>query len=384
MVFRCGQRYSAVAILREGVREGGSFEFRRMLKTYRPRPFQFQDHQLLVNTGRNAMENTSGQGKAAVVPDEVKGLAWGAFLWSWIWGLFNRTWIALLVFVPIVGLVMWVMLLLKGREWAWRNKHWDSMEHFNKVQRNWAKAFLIVLFVPFLLGIIAAIVIPMMGNNAKQNVAEVTSPALPPDVSTPAEKPVPPAVVSASVATIAPATSATPAQSASAVPGSRLTTPEELKEFNTESDRNAKGKGLVADISQTDRKTSKKVKEQPSAVADREPTFAVVPDRPYQTASGKVVTPKFNDVMTAVLRQDQAGVTELLDLGWWVDKPDPNGFTPLMEAVAMGDAPMAELLLKRGANPNAAARDGSLLQIAKRNRDAAMIELLRRYGATAE
>ena len=126
----------------------------------------------------------------------------------------------------------------------------------------------------------------------------------------------------------------------------------------------------------------KETKGQLSTAASEEPPVA--PERTYQVSPENVITPKFNDVMTAVLRQDQAAVTQLLDLGWWVDKPNSSGFTPLMEAVAMGDAPMAELLLKRGANPNAAARDGSVLQIAKRNRDAAMAELLRRYGAAGE
>lgn len=128
-------------------------------------------------------------------------------------------------------------------------------------------------------------------------------------------------------------------------------------------------------------------KDQSRTTEDRKLAVATLQERSLQASRvplEKMITPKFNDVMTAVLRQDQAGVTELLDLGWWVDKQGSNGFTPLMEAVAMGDAPMAELLLKRGANQNAAARDGSVLQIAKRNQDTAMIELLRRYGATVE
>lgn len=150
------------------------------------------------------MENTSGQGKTAIVPEEVKGLSWGAFLFSWLWGLFNRTWIALLVLVPIVGLVMWVMLLFKGREWAWRNKHWDSIEHFNKVQRQWAKAGLIILCVPFLLGIIAAIVIPIMGKKAEQNVGNTLLPASPPTITT-AKEPLPPAAAPAPAQNTVPA-----------------------------------------------------------------------------------------------------------------------------------------------------------------------------------
>ena len=52
-------------------------------------------------------ENTSGQGKESVLPDELKGWNWGAFLLNWIWGLFNRTYIALLMLIPslVAGLV---------------------------------------------------------------------------------------------------------------------------------------------------------------------------------------------------------------------------------------------------------------------------------------
>ena len=31
-------------------------------------------------------ENTSGHGKMAAVPPEVRGWSWGAFLLTWIWG----------------------------------------------------------------------------------------------------------------------------------------------------------------------------------------------------------------------------------------------------------------------------------------------------------
>lgn len=430
------------------------------------------------------MENTSGQGKAAIVPDEVKGLAWGAFLWSWIWGLFNRTWIALLIFVPIVGLVMWVMLLLKGREWAWRNKHWDSVEHFNMVQRRWAKAGLIVLFVPLLLGIVAAIVIPMMANDAGQKITETPN-SQPATIST--KKPAPSAVASAPAKNTVPDihqsekadTKLSSTSPTSATSGSVLVSDEpeavyakfhkagltsnfdemlrygtsqpELKSMSATErlamleflaqilpktytvvrkaigpDGNhatlhldaAGAAGTITFVkengvwkvananwggsSQTaapspDMKAANvagmKTKQQPSiaedikqpqAVTDKKGAIAAAPDSPYRAAPENAVTPKFNDVMTAVMRQDQAAVTQLLDLGWWVDKPGSNGFTPLMEAVMMSDAPMAELLLKRGANPNAAAGNGSTLQIAKRNRDAAMAELLRRYGATVE
>ncbi|HUV01032.1 MAG TPA: hypothetical protein VMW32_08725 [Bacteroidales bacterium] len=84
------------------------------------------------------MENTSGQGKSAAVPPEIDRWNWGAFLLNWIWGLGNKTYIALLCFIPLVNIVMVFVLGAKGSEWAWKNKHWDSIEHFKRVQKKWA------------------------------------------------------------------------------------------------------------------------------------------------------------------------------------------------------------------------------------------------------
>lgn len=101
------------------------------------------------------MENTSGQGKLAAVPPEVDRWNWGAFLLNWIWGIGNNTYIALLMFVPLANMVMPFVLGAKGSVWAWRNKHWDSVEHFKRVQRVWARwGFgLLVLGIAFLVGL---------------------------------------------------------------------------------------------------------------------------------------------------------------------------------------------------------------------------------------
>ena len=99
------------------------------------------------------IDNTSGQGKLAAVPPEVDRWNWGAFLLNWIWGIGNNTYIALLMFVPFVNIVMAFVLGAKGSIWAWRNKRWDSIEHFQAVQRKWTKwgltiyALMICLFV---------------------------------------------------------------------------------------------------------------------------------------------------------------------------------------------------------------------------------------------
>jgi len=89
-------------------------------------------------------ENTSGMGKSATLPPELKGWNWGAFWLNWIWGIRNRTWIAFLVFIPYFNFV-WVFFLgAKGNKWAWQNQKWDSIEQYKKSQRRWAMWGLII------------------------------------------------------------------------------------------------------------------------------------------------------------------------------------------------------------------------------------------------
>ena len=91
--------------------------------------------------------NTSGMGNLSQAPLEIKGWNWGAFFLSWIWGVGNSVWIALLCLIPFVNWVMVFVLGAKGSEWAWAAKKWDSVEHFKRIQRNWALAGLIVFLV---------------------------------------------------------------------------------------------------------------------------------------------------------------------------------------------------------------------------------------------
>ena len=69
--------------------------------------------------------------KEDTFPDGAKGWSWGGFLLNWIWAIGNKTWIGLLAFVPYIGLIVSIYLGIKGRELAWKNKKWDSLEHFN-------------------------------------------------------------------------------------------------------------------------------------------------------------------------------------------------------------------------------------------------------------
>jgi hypothetical protein len=100
---------------------------------------------------------------ASDMPAEIKGWNWGAFFLNWIWGIGNRVWLALLTlvlaFIPVVGtlgvIVMMVVLGLKGSEWAWKSRSWESVEQFKKVQKTWAIWGLIIFILSLLLMIFA-------------------------------------------------------------------------------------------------------------------------------------------------------------------------------------------------------------------------------------
>src|SRR5512143_3265919 len=98
--------------------------------------------------------NNSGMGPQSTLPPELQGLNWGGFLLSWIWGIGHSTWLALLALVPYVGWVMSIVLLIKGNEWAWQNRKWESIQQFRDVQAAWTKWGIIVLIAAFVLGIV--------------------------------------------------------------------------------------------------------------------------------------------------------------------------------------------------------------------------------------
>lgn len=89
--------------------------------------------------------NTSGQGKHADIPSEIQGWNWGAFLLTWVWGIGNNTYRAFWMFCPFVNIIMFIALGLKGNEWAWRHKQWQSVEHFKRVQKKWTIASLVFI-----------------------------------------------------------------------------------------------------------------------------------------------------------------------------------------------------------------------------------------------
>ena len=166
----------------------------------------------------NNLENNSGEGKNSVVLDIVaKRFNWGAFWFTWIWGLFNKSYWTLIylglgiisfilqifsifgvvllkdaseavvgtILLSVVGVKFLISIIcfglriyygIKGNRWAWQNKRWESIQKFHSVQKVWAivgtvlMGFLCTLCV---IGVVAAMTIPSLvssTNSAKERV----------------------------------------------------------------------------------------------------------------------------------------------------------------------------------------------------------------------
>ena len=124
-----------------------------------------------------------------------------------------------------------------------------------------------------------------------------------------------------------------------------------------------------------------KAEAKPEPKPEPQPVLAEEAPAPQPVPMASGPGPRFNDLMTAVIYQDAKTVGQLLAYGKWADKPDSRGVTPLMVAAMLGDAPIAESLLKAGANPNLPGPGGdTATSIARQRSDAAMLGLLRSHG----
>lgn len=117
------------------------------------------------------IENNSGSEEISI-PKEIKGWSWGGFLWGWIWAIGNKTWIGLLALVPYIGLIMNIILGVHGKEWAWKNKHWDNVEHFKRVQKNWVIWWFVIVGIIPIIAIISVAILATINPIEQANKAK--------------------------------------------------------------------------------------------------------------------------------------------------------------------------------------------------------------------
>ena len=125
-----------------------------------------------------------------VLDKELNKFNWGAFWWSWVWGLFNsvRHWtiyvllalfcldillnvinirigsraiLLLCMFMGLFRLGLKVYIGIIGNKLAYSAKNYETIETFNKVQRIWAIVTLCI-FIFCWCAIVAAMVLPAL------------------------------------------------------------------------------------------------------------------------------------------------------------------------------------------------------------------------------
>ena len=82
--------------------------------------------------------------------DFRKEFNWGAFLGTWMWGLYNKSYATLATFLlwcTPVGFYFKLYCGLKGNEWAYKNKNYTDVETFNKSQEKQTIFFVILNFI---------------------------------------------------------------------------------------------------------------------------------------------------------------------------------------------------------------------------------------------
>ena len=125
------------------------------------------------------IDNNSGQGKLDDLPSGIKGWSWGACFFTIPWAIHNRTWIGLwaivTIFIGIFAIPFNIFLGIKGREWAWQNRKWKNIEHFESVQKKWSIAVAIFWVAIPIVGIIIATLLPnIMTNDGYEKVGSPT------------------------------------------------------------------------------------------------------------------------------------------------------------------------------------------------------------------
>ncbi len=108
------------------------------------------------------------------LPNGPEGFNWGAFFLSWIWGIGNNSIKAILLGLFFnIPLFTPIILGLKGNKWAWKNKHWNSVEEFRSSQKTWAIVGLLLNFflVPVYIGLFSVSILASINPIEQTNKA---------------------------------------------------------------------------------------------------------------------------------------------------------------------------------------------------------------------
>lgn len=110
-------------------------------------------------------------------PANLGKWSWGAFVLTWIWGIFNGCWwillielgilffSAVIIWIPFMGILAVILGIgksvlygVKGTEWAWKNRAWQSVADFEQTQATWNKVGLAIFIIGLVISCLSVIV----------------------------------------------------------------------------------------------------------------------------------------------------------------------------------------------------------------------------------
>ena len=99
--------------------------------------------------------------------DPIAKFNWGAFFGTWIWGLFNKSYktlLMLLLWLTPAAIPFAIICGIKGNEWAYKNKNYETPEELHKSQAKQAIIWTIIwplvsLVLTVMLGIFTGVTI---------------------------------------------------------------------------------------------------------------------------------------------------------------------------------------------------------------------------------
>ncbi len=120
-------------------------------------------------------------GSSRLCPESAKGWCWGAFVFSWLWGICNNVYwpiavyavafivnlialasgvFAIIFIVNLVCFVVPIILGINGKEMSWNNGNWrvEDVDRFNSRHRSWSVA------AAWLFGIWLVLVVLLFGS----------------------------------------------------------------------------------------------------------------------------------------------------------------------------------------------------------------------------
>ncbi|MDR2157133.1 MAG: hypothetical protein LBO81_05080 [Clostridiales Family XIII bacterium] len=102
----------------------------------------------------------------AEVPPEIKKWNWGAFMYSFMWGIGNHAYLALICLIPCFGTFVWPFVCgAIGNQWAWKSGEFKDVETFLAVQKTWSRAGIVGFIIVVGFTLLYIILIAVIGSS---------------------------------------------------------------------------------------------------------------------------------------------------------------------------------------------------------------------------